>query len=128
MTTKEIKVQAELLQLPSTISKIISMSNRSLRVQIDTQENLSNENMANIMGKLEKTGWFCFLEDSKIEADDVLKLPPLPKQATEFRSPSQKLRGVIYVLWEQAGKKGEFELFYARYMEKIINAVKERLS
>lgn len=49
------------------------------------------------------------------------------KGETETKTSSQRLRGCIYVLWEQQGKKGEFEIFYKSYMEKIIDWVKSKL-
>lgn len=49
------------------------------------------------------------------------------KGETETKTSSQRLRGCIYVLWEQQGKNGEFEIFYKSYMEKIIDWVKSKL-
>lgn len=117
-----------LSQIPSTITKITTMSNRMLRVQIDTQENLTDKDISSLMTKVEKYGWFCFLEDKNISEEDVLKLPPLPKLPENIKSPSQRQRAVLYRLWEQNGKKGDFELFYNRYMERSINAIKEKLT
>ena len=39
---------------------------------------------------------------------------------------SQRLRAVLYVLWEQQGNKGTFEDFYKMQMEKFISAVKDK--
>lgn len=49
------------------------------------------------------------------------------KGETETKTSSQRLRGCIFVLWEQQGKNGEFEIFYKSYMEKIIDWVKSKL-
>lgn len=49
------------------------------------------------------------------------------KGETETKTSSQRLRGVLYVLWEQQGKQGEFETFYKSYMEKIIDWIKGKL-
>jgi hypothetical protein len=43
------------------------------------------------------------------------------------KTPGQRLRGVIFVLHQQAGVTSSFEDFYRDYMEKIINRVKENL-
>lgn len=45
----------------------------------------------------------------------------------ETKTPSNRLRNTLYVLWEQEGGKGDFDEFYKRYMEKFIEAVKEKL-
>lgn len=45
----------------------------------------------------------------------------------ETKTPSNRLRNTLYVLWEQEEARGEFDEFYKKYMEKFIDAVKERL-
>jgi hypothetical protein len=45
----------------------------------------------------------------------------------EIKTPSNRLRSVLYVLWEQEGSKGEFDDFYKKYMSKFIDAVKGML-
>ncbi len=56
------------------------------------------------------------------------KVPKL-KIDTELnaKTPSQRLRGVIFVWWEQMGRPDEFEVFYKKTMEKIIDQVKDKL-
>lgn len=43
------------------------------------------------------------------------------------KSPSQRLRAVLFVLWEQRGSKGEFEEFYKESIERVIKRIKEEL-
>jgi len=45
----------------------------------------------------------------------------------ETKTPSNRLRNVLYVLWEQEGGKGDFDDFYKRQMEKVIDAYKGKL-
>jgi hypothetical protein len=45
----------------------------------------------------------------------------------ETKTPGNRLRNTLYVLWEQEGGKGEFDEFYKRYMEKFIDIIKEKL-
>lgn len=45
------------------------------------------------------------------------------------KTPSQRLRAVLYVWWEQQGKQGgDFEFFYRQHMEKLIDHIKEKLT
>jgi hypothetical protein len=47
----------------------------------------------------------------------------------DSKTPSQRLRGALFVLWTQAAKgQGEFEDFYRREMEKLIEDVKGKLA
>jgi len=58
------------------------------------------------------------LKQSKIEIDDI----------PESKSPSQRLRAVLYRLWEQSdGGYSDFPLFYVSKMEKLIEHFKEKL-
>jgi hypothetical protein len=115
-------------QVPATASSIRTMSNRSLRISFDTQENLTDEQIGKLGALHEKYGWLCFLPDTQIKEDELLNLPALPKSLESSKSPAQRLYGALYVYWEQQGKSGEFRLFYERYMEKRINEVKEKLT
>ena len=45
----------------------------------------------------------------------------------ETRTPAQRLRATLYIRWKQASSQGEFEAFYHREMEGIINTVKAHL-
>jgi hypothetical protein len=46
----------------------------------------------------------------------------------EQKTPSNRLRNALYVLWEQSGSKEEFDDFYKKQMERFIEVVKEKLS
>ena len=106
---------------------------RYVRIVLDTQETLTPEQKAELFDLYDQTGWVYFLEapDAKIKTED---LPEIQLEEGE-KSPSQRLRGALFVYWDQniRGKKADaysvdFELFYRRQMEKIIDQVKERLS
>lgn len=57
------------------------------------------------------------------------------KEAPEYKiskeidqkTPSQRLRNVLYVLWEQEGSKGDFDTFYKEQLNKIIEHYKSKL-
>lgn len=54
--------------------------------------------------------------------------PPIEvKTERDTRTPSQRLRGVLFCWWQQAGSKGDFEQFYREKMETLINHVKQQL-
>jgi hypothetical protein len=45
----------------------------------------------------------------------------------ESKTPGQRLRAVLYVLWEQGKKEKEFEVFYKYNIERFIDLIKEKL-
>ena len=122
---------SELLQLPATISRVQTMANKSVRVMVDSQEDISPEVVAQIMKQHEQLGWFCFLVDRMIKPEDVKDLPEI-KDETDVKSPSQRLRGVLFIQWEnqtlEYKSKYPFEVYYRGRMEKIIDREKEKLA
>ena len=45
----------------------------------------------------------------------------------DSKTPGQRLRGVIFVWFKESNAPGEFEDFYRRQMEVLINYVKDQL-
>lgn len=43
------------------------------------------------------------------------------------KTPSQRLRATIFVWWKQQNEPGDFEDFYRRRMETLIESVKSEL-
>lgn len=116
-----------LLQLPATIEAISSRADGTWAIRVGTQE-LDKEDGSALMELNRKLGWFMFKEDVFEEAD-LLNIPEVKPEFKTDKTPSQRLRAVLYVLWEQKYKKSEptFENFYRKQTEKIINWVKEKL-
>jgi hypothetical protein len=105
------------------------MAHKSIRIVADSQENLSDEQMAKVMGYHGKIGWWCFLpEERPIDVLDVINTPPIQWEEEGTKSPAQRMRGVIFRLWEQGGKVGDFNEVYKARMEKLIELLKEKLT
>lgn len=45
----------------------------------------------------------------------------------ETKTPGQRLRACLFVLWKQGGEQGDYDSFYRRNMERIIEYVKGKL-
>lgn len=99
---------------------------RHARIIVDTQELITPEQLAELFALHEKVGWFFFL-DKPEAVIDTAKLPDIQLEDGE-KSPSQRLRAVLYIWWQQNGSKDDFELFYRRWMERTISQVKEKLT
>ena len=98
-----------------------------VRLTIDTQETLTSPQKSELFDLYEKVGWLFFLDkpEAKVRTDD---LPEIHLDEGE-KSPSQRLRAVLYIWWQQkTDKSQDFELFYRRWMERTIDRLKESLT
>ena len=119
----------QLFQAVAEVTKIETLA-KGLKIILHTNE-LSPEQMTTILSLYEKQGWFLFKE-SEISEIDVKGLPDLILEPNE-KSPSQRLRAVLYRIWEQSGglqrhDKLSADQHYRNSMEKIIEDLKTRLN
>jgi hypothetical protein len=70
-----------------------------------------------------QTGWLAFKAD-EFQPDD---LPAADTDNLAGKSPAQRTRAVLFILWKQTGEVGDFEAFYRAEMEKIILELKKRI-
>ena len=119
------------------IDKGSTLAAGSLRVYLGTPE-LSNETMVNLFGLIKKPGYI--LISTNTGNQDQIDAVEKATTNAEFseKTPSQRMRGVMYKLWEKTqpktmnGDSGEmeyveFDLFYKRQMNKIIDHFKTKL-
>jgi len=105
-----------MLQLDSArVVKITTLADRTLRIQLELRE-LKPEEMASLM--------FSYMSQ-----EEGVALEEVIVDETETKSPSQRLRGVLFKLWER-NKEGleQFDLYYRKKMGGIIDKLKEKLN
>lgn len=110
-----------MIKLPAYLTGFSSKSDGSAGIRFSTQE-LSAEDFSELSQDLNKFGYLIFKENE-------VKLEDIPKEDAEDtnRTPSKRLRSVLFVLWKQEGSKGEFESFYREKVEKLIEMIKTKL-
>ncbi len=123
MTDKRI-----LFQVPATVGQIKTMANKSIRIEINTQENISSDEGKVLLDLRDKFGWFNFLhtvkseEQKMIEGDDVKNLPPLNdvKEFDNEKTPSEMLRDRLFVYFtKKGGKPEDFKAWRIKEMNVI---------
>lgn len=115
-----------MFKAPAIITKVTTMSDGGVRVQVDTNE-LSSESAAALMGLNRQFGAFAFAPEGKPIKETDLDIPVEQKEFPEQKTLSQRLRNVIYVLWEKKGRVGDFEDYRRKYMEKLIEITKQKI-
>jgi hypothetical protein len=69
--------------------------------------------------------WFLF-KGAAITKEEISDYDPATFD--EIKSPSQRLRAVMFVVWKEVkGGQGDFESFYRAQVERIIEQYKEKL-
>ena len=118
------------------IDKVSTLADGSLRVYVGTPE-LSHETMVNVFSLIKKPG-FVLISTNTINQDQIDAVEKATTNA-EFseKTPSQRMRGVLYKIWEKTQPKTmngdgvmeyvDFDLFYKRQMNKIIDHFKTKL-
>lgn len=119
------------------IDKVSTLADGSLRIYIGTPE-LSNETMVKVFSLIKKPG-YVLVSTNSISQDQIDAVEKATAN-TEFneKTVSQRLRSVMFKLWEKTQPKqlnedsGEmeyvdFELFYRRQMNTIIEHYKTKL-
>ena len=119
------------------IDKVSTLADGSLRIYVGTPE-LAHETMVNLFGLIKRPG-YVLISANTINQDQIDAVEKATAN-TEFseKTPSQRMRGVLYKLWEKTqpktmnGDSGEmeyvdFDLFYKRQMNKIIDHFKTKL-
>ena len=123
----------DIFKAPATISKITTMADRTIRLQIDCQE-MSVEDEAIVLKSRNKIGWFLFGETEMTEDDlNKMNLPDFAPTEKGDKTPSQRLRAVLFLIWKQKGKKDiygqpcDFDTYYKQILESLIGQYKEKL-
>lgn len=111
------------VHLSAQLLKVESRADRTYKLIFNTQE-LAGERAAKLLPLLQSQGWLLFSPEELDEAD-------IPDEKPDFaagnKTQAQRLRGVIYRIWEQKGSPGDSEIFYRTYMERIIEREKANL-
>ncbi len=109
-------VEAQLTRIASTVDGALTLG-------VHTKE-LDPVEKVQIMEFHNKQGWLLF-SPNVIEDKDI----PSARAEIGSKTPSQRLRAVLYILWEQSTKetRGTFEDFYSSKMEALIEKIKEKL-
>ena len=125
MATKK-QTTIELLQLATTIGKVQTLVDGGLKLDVVTQE-LTPADATKVFDLKGKLGYMVF-KATRISEDDVANLPEEVKEFKDDKSPSKRLRAVIYLFWKkESSQKEVFDAFYRRHLEKIIEQYKEKL-
>ncbi|MDD5016105.1 MAG: hypothetical protein PHW73_13600 [Atribacterota bacterium] len=111
--------------LHADLKKYSSLANRTLDLVFNTSE-LTAEGIGIILSYLHVTGTLAF-KIGDYTNEEVDNLPEYKPEFSNFKTPSERLRAVLFVKYKQAEVQEEFEIWRIREMERIIDSVKAEL-
>lgn len=115
------------IQFPAIFDDDKGLKDRSRKITFITRE-LSKEGLAELLDFSQREVWIA-VSESEIRPEDI-KVEEVPIE-TGQKTPSQRLRAVIFKYWEVGKKQGkvkeDFDTFYRQQMERLIEAFKEKL-
>jgi len=110
-------------QLPIIIEKVESLADSGWRMKLLTRE-LAPEEIG-LIGALKGKEIQGAFKESTILPDEIRTSDEKVERGQ--KSPSQRLRGVLFVRYEQIKPPLDFDTWYKQQMEVFISAVKEKL-
>lgn len=110
---------------PATIKRMSTMADRSIRLVVDTERELSPAEVAALHLSLMKTGTFGFVfDESQVDDLDRLEVPDEVLESAQ-KSQSQRLRNVLFLVAQHLKK--DPDSYYKEQTEAMINHYKKKL-
>ena len=107
----------------ATLTRYNPLSDRGISLLFHTNKEInSDEQKLKVINMHLSTGWLLF-KPNEIQEKEI----PTSPAVIDGKSPSKRLYNVLFVYWNQMGKKGKYQDFYEETMEKLINHYKEKL-
>jgi len=108
--------------IAATLTSLRLTADKCLSIGFHTQE-LSPADKLEAIKYHQQTGWLLFRENEFNDAD-----APDVDAPDDSKTPGQRLRGVLYRVFETTGRqKGEWGAWYCTEMERIITHYKGKL-
>lgn len=116
-----------MLVVPAILESFASLKDRTLKIVFTTNE-VTPAQLAQIAQNIQQFGWIAFKRDMFKQAEtDALEGLESGYQ-DKGKTPSQRLRAVLFVNWNQDHQGYEtFEQYYIHETEKIIEHYKSKL-
>lgn len=110
-------------QVESILEGVTPLKDGGVSLRFHTNE-VTKAQKVELMEYYQSFGWLLFSANEHQESD----IPKTLANRDGGKSPSQRLRAVLFVYWKQLGASGDFETFYDKKVEQFIGKIKENLS
>tara|TARA_R100000353_G_scaffold139455_1_gene99255 strand:+ start:167 stop:532 length:366 start_codon:yes stop_codon:yes gene_type:complete len=109
------------------VNKVSTLADGSMSINIHTQE-LGEETMMRLFSLRKTPGIILISPDEITEAEiELVSSYNTTLDHNKGKSPSQRLRAVLYRVWEQSSQRYDFSVWYEKKIEDIIDRFKSTL-
>ncbi len=109
------------IETSAVITSITAKQDRSLGLRVSTPELQADEKVEFM--NLQGVNVRLLINPLDTVPADVLAV----KQEVNQKSQGQRIRSVLFLIWQQSGANGDFEMYYREKTEKYIDYLKEKL-
>lgn len=111
----------KVIQVPAILKGVSTLADGGVSMRFTTGE-MSSGGMTTVMEFSGTYGWLLF------SSEQIHEVPKeSPNREAGAKTPSQRLRSTLYVLWQEKYSDIPFDTWYLEQMEKVINRVKKEL-
>lgn len=114
-----------ILQVPAYIHKLETTADRGVKLIVYTQE--LDPTQASFVFQLKDRHGFFLFKEGEFREEEIAHLPDFVPEFKSDKTPSQRLRGVLYRVWELGERIQDFDSFYKSKMEELIEHFKAKL-
>lgn len=116
------------LLLPTIFDNLAFRKDGSVKLSFESRE-LSADEISFLLGMRNCEGWLLFSPNEVTDKD--LEEIPEEDASVESKSASQRMKSVLFILYQQALAKGtfkgEFQAYYREKMEALISQLKDKI-
>lgn len=117
-----------MIVIDGQILKVETLADKSIKVTLVTQE-LSGEKAGQLIGVAHQHVYFALKAEAFLK-DELAAVENMRADLndTKVKSPSKRLRDVLFRLWEQNNDGiQDWELFYVTRIDRIVQQIKDKL-
>lgn len=112
------------ISFSAIIDGVNAKKDKTLSIRLGTQE-LSPDDSSHLLDLMGKQIFVAFGETDITE----MEIPEVLPEMKGDKSPSQRMRGIIYKIWEKkTDKKEPFPRYYENYMFRVCELLKDKLN
>jgi len=114
----------KMFQVPAQLDGISPLKDGGMSLRFHTQE-IPAESKVDLMNYYQTFGYLLFKPDEIT----VKEIPTKNSEGKTVKTPSQRVRGALWVLGKYKGLKvdAEQEIYYERRMERFLDQIKEEI-